>query len=694
MIEKLLSWLEKKEKINCHRYLVVMSGDEQWCKESLLTLTHKYFESDKSILSCGFELPDIEHTNATKYKQYLGREFDHVIYNGHQGIRLSALSGLVGTVKANGILFLICPELEHWANVPDLETQNRVSYGFEQQPINNYFIQSLSQRLLTDPRVVKLSKRQFFAPELKEVPSCPSQTGSCATTAQMSVIDAVEKVAKGHRNRPLVINADRGRGKSASLGFAADQLITRHGLRIAVTSARTQSIQNLYKHAKRDMDDPHLIFKAVDDLLRNKPEFDLVLIDEAAAIPVTQLKALYQIYKRTVFSTTTHGYEGTGRGFEIRFKPFLQKKADKVASIRLTQPIRWSEGDYLEQFVSDALHLQPNNEKITLPIETEGALHFVYKKRLLEDPVLLNQVFSLLVDSHYQTSPDDLLALMDAPEQQLFIITSNGKLTGAILTVEEGCKFNVDISEQIVCGNRRVRGHLIPQQLALNTSDANYLQFRYLRIQRIAIASEMRRKGIGKEALTQLKQWARAHEFDGLGTSFGASEELFEFWCANDFALAHFGYHRDKATAEYSALMLCPITDSLNSSLESLKRNARNSFGFHAHNFYQNLDKSLLFSVLKSLANTSDINQIDLDKLRRFSQHNLSLEIVAPVLQKISWDHRCYHGCGRDESLLIASIGILRLDIKSAVEYHKLIGKAELIAGLRNATAKYLSLLP
>ena len=44
-------------------------------------------------------------------------------------------------------------------------------------------------------------------------------------------------------------------------------------------------------------------------------------------LPIAQLTAFPQHFKHILFTTTIHSYEGTGRGFELKFK---QKKINRT----------------------------------------------------------------------------------------------------------------------------------------------------------------------------------------------------------------------------------------------------------------------------------------------------------------------------------------------------------------------------
>ena len=51
--------------------------------------------------------------------------------------------------------------------------------------------------------------------------------------------------------------------------------------------------------------------------------------------------------------TTTEGYEGTGRGFVLRFLAWAARQTRPLERLTLRAPIRWGEDDPLERAVTD-----------------------------------------------------------------------------------------------------------------------------------------------------------------------------------------------------------------------------------------------------------------------------------------------------------------------------------------------------
>ena len=126
-LQRQLQQLEIQAQQNSHRYLVVFSGDEQWCKATLtdviptLQQCHTLLVSDPSInINDGLDFGiACESIQAKQVKSYLGSEVCRLIWNGFSGLNPDALGAASGLVKGGGLLFLLLPELTTLSAHPD-----------------------------------------------------------------------------------------------------------------------------------------------------------------------------------------------------------------------------------------------------------------------------------------------------------------------------------------------------------------------------------------------------------------------------------------------------------------------------------------------------------------------------------------------------------------------------------------------
>ncbi len=89
------------------------------------------------------------------------------------------------------------------------------------------------------------------------------------------------------------------------------------------------------------------------------------------------------------------------------------------------------------------------------------------------------------------------------------------------------------------------------------------------RVVRIATHHAARSRGFGSHLLERIRTEFAAGSGDGddaagvdwLGTGFGATPGLLEFWRENDYRTVHVSTTRNDASGEYSALMLAPTSD-------------------------------------------------------------------------------------------------------------------------------------
>ncbi|MEO0369660.1 MAG: GNAT family N-acetyltransferase, partial [Pseudomonadota bacterium] len=501
---RLQDWIQAKKASQTHRQLIVISGPEAWTIESIITLSEEWDFSN--FLSVGIKvespdmLPGISVTNS-HYRQCLGQEFDGVIYNAYRGFRANAVMALSGTIKREGLMFLLCPDLDNWAYFNDPEREKRTSFGFERSFLSSAFVKHLVTNIKQTDDVVLLTPEQFKG-KLALSPVRPgSNLDLDRTPSQERAIQKIIKVATGHRKRPLVIDADRGRGKSSVLGMAAAELLKGSCKNIIITAPNASACQQVFVHAKNNwpesggdnmvlkIKDKQLRFIPPDALLSTQPNADLLLIDEAAAIPTPLLKQLLSLSSRIVFSTTVDGYEGSGRGFEIRFKKHLDAHTPDWHSLHLSEPVRWDKGDPLERFWFNTLLMKEASSRAhELAVTSQHALNFtVFQgKEITAQPGLLSSLFSLMINAHYQTVPDDLQRMLDSPDHSVLVARQRKELIGAILFVDEPAYLG-DLTDDIHRGKRRVNGHLLSQSLCFHCGFREATALTYIRTVRIAV---------------------------------------------------------------------------------------------------------------------------------------------------------------------------------------------------------------
>jgi tRNA(Met) cytidine acetyltransferase len=128
----------------------------------------------------------------------------------------------------------------------------------------------------------------------------------------------------------------------------------------------------------------------------------------------------------------------------------------------------------------------------------------------------------------------------------------------ALLSSEGG--FDADLAQRIWAGERRPKGHLMAQSLAAHVGIASAPSLKGLRIVRLAIHPVVQRRGLGSLLLDRVFAHAREAGYDYLGTSFGVSEGLFEFWSRNRLAPVRLGLRTGTSSGDHSVLMIAPLS--------------------------------------------------------------------------------------------------------------------------------------
>jgi tRNA(Met) cytidine acetyltransferase len=527
------------------RQCVVLSGDRAWCEQATETLLSAF---NYERLLCLSDQP-IGHFPTLKIKQakhQLGHDFDAVVFDGLDTLLPDNIGQSVGTLCAGGVFIL-------W-----FVADNDRLYP---QRFERVISQFGSQ--------FHCVKQDDALPHLNLLDQA-SEVPISRTADQTEAIKLIVKVVTGHRRRPLVLSADRGRGKSAALGMAAAELLMTGREEIIVTAPNMMAVDSVFSHAASVLgcakpanglinhEGATLRFIAPDALLTSDATADLLLVDEAAAIPSAMLARLLQRFSRLVFATTLHGYEGTGRGFAVRFQALLDQRAPGWRHYELSEPVRWCHDDVLEAFSFEALLLdaEPVEDNLIAEADVDQCvIELIDKRAFVEDELLLRQLFGLMVLAHYRTKPSDLQLLLDNDDIHCYVTHYQGHIVACAWVVEEGL-LPPELSRTIYLGQRRLKGHLLPQSLLAHVGCESAGSLRYRRILRIAVHPVMQRQGLAKALLDMVYADAKLEKVDVLGTSFSADLEVMSFWRACGFDTVRLGTQLDEVSGQRAVTLL------------------------------------------------------------------------------------------------------------------------------------------
>ncbi|MEZ9743543.1 GNAT family N-acetyltransferase [Vibrio splendidus] len=662
---------------NDHRYGVVFNGDVDWQNTAIST-----FLQDKNVKSIfqigGVPFDDVTHAPVKKGQQLLGRECQILVCDFRDQFDANGFSAALGSLVGGGLLLVLPPNVN--------EAEEGGSSGFGQRWLKGHFDKLISVSQTNEAGDVTQASNAF-------PPKQNAEIGLDRFEQQNMAVELVKKVLSGHRKRPLILTADRGRGKSSTLGIAAAQLLVeRHGLDIIVTAPSVKAIEPVFSHAIQRLEVIEVVsathirhqggslrFVAPDDLLKSKPDCDLLLVDEAAAIPIPMLKSMVGIYHRMVFSTTVHGYEGSGRGFGIKFESWLSVHRPGWKGFKLEQPIRWNNNDPLEAWLFDCFLLGNDaslsdsaiHELDNFSDQTINQLNLVElsKAGCLANPHKLQRCFSLLVDAHYQTSPNDLMQFLNNSAIRLYAAWQQDECLGCMLVTEEG-GLDSELIAQVQLGKRRPQGHLAPVLLANQFGCIQAATSRCLRVMRIAVSARHQGLGIGRWMLAQLSQ--QTSQADYLATSFGATSELISFWRGSEFEAVHIGHQRDQASGCHSVLMVKALNLNSQGWTNQVQNHFERSYCFLVSGSLVSLETDMVRVLLPKSVDT--VSEFETQLVRNYVNGGNSYDAISfSVLNLILLGNDRNIGIS---DLLIAKV-VQQKEWGTCVEQSNLVGRKQ-----------------
>ncbi|KAF5132573.1 hypothetical protein DV495_001157 [Geotrichum candidum] len=499
----------------------------------------------------------------------LGNTYGMLILQDFEAITPNILARTVETVAGGGVIVILLESLTELSQLADLSMDIHSKFQTEAYPkviprFNHRLVPSILScstcLVLNDQLQVVSGDISALEPTMMDryvEPASETITKFAKTKDQETIIQDLLDVLSTGKKTVFAITAGRGRGKSATLGLTISAVLPQYA-NTFVTSPSPDNLKTffqfvvkglLFKGLKEGTDfevtkasnplksvikvtvfSPH---KQVIQFIQPHQanllgQADLLVIDEAAAIPLTIVKNLLGPYT-VLMASTIHGYEGTGRSLSLKLIKELKQKSQSnkknknktpfipVRELSLSQPIRYASGDPVEAWLNQLLCLdasvstEENGEKPSFKPE-DCTVHLLNKDSLFsfapKSEEYLQKVMALFVESHYKNSPNDLQLLCDAPAHHLFVLlgpNSEEPLCVAQIALEGG------ISKATIRNNlsksQRADGDLIPWLVAQQFQVEDFPTLLGARVVRIATNPNVMSQGYGVHMLKVLAQF-------------------------------------------------------------------------------------------------------------------------------------------------------------------------------------------
>ncbi|KAF5799022.1 putative tRNA(Met) cytidine acetyltransferase [Helianthus annuus] len=415
-----------------------------------------------------------------------------------------------------------------------------------------------------------LSEAQRDLKDLKEqlkddFPVGPLIKKCCTLDQGKAVITFLDAILDKTLRSTVALLSGRGRGKSAALGLAVAGAVAAGYSNIFVTAPSPENLKTLFEFVSKGFDmleyKEHLdydIVKSSNPELKKATiriniykqhrqtiqyilphehgklsQVELLVIDEAAAIPLPVVKSLLGPYL-VFLSSTVNGYEGTGRSLSLKLLQQLEeqstastKSTDAVPSgrlfrkIELSEAIRYASGDPVESWLNNLLCLDiaksiPSINRLPPPSECD--LYYVNRDTLFsyhkDSELFLQRMMALYVASHYKNSPNDLQLLADAPAHHLFVLLgpvneSRNQLPDILCVIQvclEG-KISKASAMRSLSAGHQPSGDQIPWKFCEQFQDKDFPSLSGARIVRIATHPNAMKLGYGSAAIELLARY-------------------------------------------------------------------------------------------------------------------------------------------------------------------------------------------
>ncbi|KAF6021224.1 NAT10 [Bugula neritina] len=445
----------------------------------------------------------IQYCHYKDTHKILGNTYGMCVLQDFEALTPNLLAHTIETVEGGGVIVLLLKKVESlqqlYTMTMDVHSRYRTAANLEVTPrFNERFILSLKECancLVTDDElnILPISSAAANIMSLSSKHVADLLSGNRGKFSQVrqsptekekdgALINCCKTIDQKTLSSTVALTAARGRGKSAALGLAVASAVAYGYSNMFVTSPTPENLKTLFEFILKGLDSLGYVKHTDYDIVQSTNEefnkaivrvniyrdhrqtiqyihptdahklgqAELVVIDEAAAIPLPLVKSL--MGPHLVFmASTINGYEGTGRSLSLKLIKQLREQATTTSSgcppleLTLKEPIRYAEGDLVEAWLNQLLCLDATEvENINCgdPLPERCDLYYVNRDALFSfhktSEEFLQKIMSLYVSSHYKNTPNDLQMLSDSPSHHIFVLLApevSGKTLPEVLVV-------------------------------------------------------------------------------------------------------------------------------------------------------------------------------------------------------------------------------------------------------------------
>lgn len=533
---------------------------------------HWYVDCKNHNLLANFSSNEIAPLE--NFKKFLGIEFNSIIIFFDQ-LNINLLLSISETLTQSGTIFIII--------------KNKLNSSLEDYILYcaNYFNISIvpKEKIITLINSLNITNTKLSnSNQLTKAPFNLSNK-------QQLIFDFLYQSILNKNNFHTLITGVRGSGKTTLMLKLINFLkIQNFKINFSVLNSGEGSLFKKYQYENI----PSLTYQNFINFILST---DVLIIEEAASIPLPILSQILSVYKKVIMISTLDGYEGTNQGIihklstdfplEIfslsynfrrnydNFQKFLENISFKANNINFST---------YSSLQSSSINIISNNISQNINSLTIHLSSFIEKPNN-ESISLLIKINKFISNNHYQSSNQDIFRLLNDPNTFVSLLLKNlnyedyslknSEIISLVIFSLEAIP-NKILKESIFNGSSRPKNNLLPQTLLCHSNIDFPDNSIFLRIQRIATEKSYKKQGYASKLLSNFndknlinffiqnstfsKDFSCDCSFSNhlifIGASFALSDVVYKFWIKNNFIPVSLGLKKDNASGERSLVVL------------------------------------------------------------------------------------------------------------------------------------------